>query len=44
MDSDTKDLLYRELMTSISLIEDDCPMMAKSILEGLVHKIQYNEL
>jgi len=44
MDSNTKDLLYRELMTSIALIEDGAPQMAKSILEGLVHKIQYDQL
>ena len=44
MDSNLKDLLYRELMGVLMLLEDGSITNAKQDLENLIKKIQYNQL
>jgi len=44
MDSNTKEVLYRELMYVLTQLEDRNIMGAKSYLESLINKIQYDQL
>jgi len=44
MDSNLKDYLYRELMNVLMALEDGSVTSAKSDLESLIKKIQYNQL
>jgi hypothetical protein len=37
----SKEELYKELMRAIELIEDNCPHMAKVILESLANKVTF---
>ena len=44
MDSNTKELLYRELMLISTLLDEGAINAAKYELENLINKIQYNQL
>jgi len=44
MDSNTKEVLYRELIYVLTQLEDRNIMGAKSHLESLINKIQYDQL
>ena len=44
MDSNTKELLYQELMLISTLLDEDAINAAKYELENLINKIQYNQL
>ena len=40
-DDFNKEQLHREIMRAIELIEDNCPHMAKVILESLADKVTF---
>jgi len=44
MDSDIQNFLYQELMFVLTQMEDGDIRGAKSYLESLINKIQYNQL
>jgi len=44
MDSNIKELLYRELMTILQSLEDGDVSGSRRELESLIDKIQYNQL
>tara|TARA_R100001463_G_scaffold17431_1_gene44606 strand:+ start:45 stop:179 length:135 start_codon:yes stop_codon:yes gene_type:complete len=44
MDSNIKELLYRELMTILQSLEDGDVSGSRRELESLINKIQYNQL
>ena len=44
MDSNIKELLYRELMTILQALEDGDVSGSRRELESLINKIQYNQL
>jgi hypothetical protein len=44
MDSNTKELLYQELMLISTLLDEGAMNAAKYELENLINKIQYNQL
>tara|TARA_B100001094_G_scaffold254387_1_gene253099 strand:- start:476 stop:610 length:135 start_codon:yes stop_codon:yes gene_type:complete len=44
MDSNIKELLYRELMTILQSLEDGDVSESRRELESLINKIQYNQL
>ena len=44
MDSNTTELLYRELMLISTLLNEGAINAAKYELENLINKIQYNQL
>tara|TARA_R110000796_G_C14235354_1_gene396538 strand:+ start:230 stop:364 length:135 start_codon:yes stop_codon:yes gene_type:complete len=44
MDSNIKELLYRELMTILQSLEDGDVSGSRRELESLINRIQYNQL
>ena len=44
MDSNIKELLYRELMTILQSLEDGDVSGSRRELENLINKIQYDQL
>ena len=44
MDSNTKELLYQELMLISTLLDEGAINAAKYELENLINKIQYSQL